>query len=408
VSTPAEKIEFNPFSPDALKDPYPGLRALRNHAPVYEVEGLGLRIISRYEDIIQTLRKPELFSSSIIDALFAGEYSPIPSSSSNNMMAKDPPEHTRLRRLVNRAFTPDAVHRLRSGMEAFVSDAIDRVREAEEWDFVEEIGKALPVNVFFELLGIERSMYGQARAWSDDLMAAARVTVGQETPSPEWDAHLRASMKAYGEYIQHLVELRRSEPGADLISGLVQALDEGDRLSHDEVLTMIHLLIGAGTESTQKLISNTLLAFLNHPEQYQQLRRDPGMIPNAVQEVLRYDGPALFMARITSQEVEIAGTQIPVNSVCLVSFASGNHDQSKFPDDPESFDITRDTGGVIGFGNGIHRCLGSHLATLEATVVLEQLVANFAEFGWNPERMERDSSFFIRGLNHLPISAVAA
>ncbi|MCW2983860.1 MAG: cytochrome hydroxylase [Conexibacter sp.] len=405
---PIEKIDFNPFAPDVIENPYPGLRALREQAPVYEVEGLGLRIISRYDDVVHALRKPQLLSSTIIDMMFTGEYSPVPGGSgSHNMMAKDPPDHTRLRRLVNRAFTPEAVGRMRAGMDEFVAAAIERNRGAEEWDFVDEIGKALPLNVFFNLLGVEPDMFEQARAWSDDLMSASRITVGRETPTPERDAYLKGAMKDYGDYMVHLVDLRRKQPGEDLISGLVQAADEGEKLSQQEVITMIHLLIGAGTESTQKLISNTLLALLHHPDQYAQLRQDPSLIPGAVQEVLRYDGPALYMARIATQDVEIAGVTIPSDAVCLVSYASANHDESKFPD-AETFDIHRDTSGIIAFGNGIHRCLGAHLATLEGTVVLEHLVRNFSGFGWDPARIERDDSFFIRGLNHLPITTVAA
>jgi cytochrome P450 len=203
------------------------------------------------------------------------------------------------------------------------------------------------------------------------------------------------------------VNLRRKHPGDDLITGLVQAADEGEKLSHQEVLTMIYLLIGAGTESTQKLISNTLLAFLKHPDQYRMLRENRSLIPNAIQEVLRYDGPALFMARITTRDVEMADTVIPAQSVCLVSFASANHDESKFPD-PEEFDITRDTTGVIPFGHGLHRCLGAPLATVEGTAVLEQIVENFASFEYDPSRVVRDDSFFIRGLNHLPVTAIRA
>ena len=210
-------------------------------------------------------------------------------------------------------------------------------------------------------------------------------------------------MKDYGDYLEHLVNFRREHPGDDLVSGLVQAADEGERLSQQEVLTMVFLLIGAGTESTQKFISNTLLAFLNHPDQYRLLREDRSLLPNAIQEVLRFDGPAIFMARITTRDMEMGGTVIPAQSPCLVSFASANHDDSKFPN-PEQFDITRDTAGVVAFGHGLHRCLGAPLATLEGTVVLEHLLDNFTGFDWDPSRVVRDDNFFIRGLNHLPIS----
>jgi cytochrome P450 len=405
ISTPT--IDFHPFADDTIANPYPGLAMLRKFAPVYEVESLFLRIISRYDDVVSALRDPESFSSTIIDASFAGEYTPVPGGSSGyNMMAMDPPEHSRLRRLVSRAFTQRSVANLRPAIETFVADAINRVRDEPEWDFVDEIGKALPVNIFFNLLGIEPDMYGQARQWSDDIMAASRFTVGRQVPTAEEDIYIRQAMKDYGNYLEHLVNFRREHPGDDLVSGLVQAADEGEKLSHQEVLTMIFLLIGAGTESTQKLISNTLLAFLNHPDQYAALREDRSLLPNAMQEVLRFDGPAIFMARITTRDVEMADTVIPAQSPVLISFASANHDESKFPK-PEQFDITRDTSGVVAFGNGLHRCLGAPLATLEGTVVLEHLLDNFTGFHWDPSRVVRDDSFFIRGLNHLPISPTA-
>jgi cytochrome P450 len=381
---------------------------LRKNAPVYEVEHLGLRIISRYEDVVASLRDTDTFSSAIIDGMFIGDYTPVPGGSVGyNMMAKDPPEHTRLRRLVNRAFTPKTVTDMRPAIAAFVAEAIERVRDEPEWDFVAEIGKALPVNLFFHLLGIEPQMYAQARAWSDDMLSSMRYTVGGEPPPPELDAHLRKSMRDYGNYLEYLTNLRREHPGDDLITGLVQAADDEHKLSHQELLTMIDLLINAGTESTQKLLSNMVLAFLTHPDQYRMLRDDPSRIPPAVQEVLRYDGPAIFMARVTTRDVEIGGRVIPAQSGCLICFASANHDEAHFPGNREEFDITRDTTGVVPFGHGLHRCLGAPLATLEATVVLEQLVQNFVELDWDPTLAVRDPSFFIRGLNALPIRAVA-
>ena len=405
MSAPA--IDFNPFADDVIENPYPALARLREFAPVYLVESLFLRIISRYDDVVAALRDTDSFSSSIIDASFASDYTPVPGSGGNNMMAKDPPEHPRMRRLVNRAFTPKSVASMHDDIAAFVSEAIARMRDEPEWDFVAEIGQALPVNIFFKMLGVEPDMYAQTRKWSDDLMAASRYTVGRQIPTPEQDAYTRQSMKDYGNYLEYLVDFRRKNPGDDLVSGLVQAADEGEKLTHVEVLTMIHLLVGAGTESTQKLISNTLLAFLNHPDQYQKLREDRSLVPNAIQEVLRFDGPAVFMARVTTRDVAMGGTVIPAQSPCLISFASANHDPSKFPN-PEQFDITRDTSGLVAFGHGLHRCLGAPLATLEGTVVLEHLLDNFKGFEWDPSRVVRDDSFFIRGLNHLPVRPIPA
>jgi cytochrome P450 len=404
---PDIKIAFDPFADETIENPYPGLAMLRRSAPVYEVESLSFRIISRYDDVIAALRDTDSFSSSIIDASFAGDYTPVPGSSGYNMMAKDPPEHSRFRRLVNSAFTPRSVATMQADVDAFVADAIARVRDEPEWDFVGEIGQALPLNIFFKMLGVEPEMYGRARQWSHDIKTASRFTVGRQVPTAAEDNYLRRAMKDYGDYLEHLVSVRREHPGNDLVSGLVQAADEGERLSHQELLTMVFLLIGAGTESTQKFISNMLLALLKHPDQYRLLREDRSLIPNAVQEVLRFDGPAVFMARVTTRDVDMAGTVIPAQSPCLVSFASANHDDSKFPD-PERFDILRDTAGVVGFGHGLHRCLGAPLATLEGTVVLEHLLDNFAGFDWDPGRVVRDHNFFIRGLNFLPISPIRA
>ena len=163
---------------------------------------------------------------------------------------------------------------------------------------------------------------------------------------------------------------------------------------------MVFLLIGAGTESTQKFISNTLLAFLNNPDHYRMLREDRSLLPNAIQEALRFDGPAIFMARIATRDIEMGGTVIPAQSPCLVSFASANHDDSKFPN-AERFDITRDTSGVVGFGHGLHRCLGAPLATLEGTVVLEHLLDNFVGFDCDRSRIVRLERLGEIGRHHL-------
>ncbi|MCU1629736.1 MAG: hypothetical protein JWP64_4685 [Pseudonocardia sp.] len=408
----SQTVDFSPFAPDVIEDPYPFYEVLRRESPVHNVGGAGLWVLSRYDDNVFALRNPEVFSSTIISDTFSGEYNPIPDHDGVMMLSSDPPEHTRLRRLMASAFTPKSIAALRSSIAEYVDEAIERVSPLSEFDFVQEIAQPLPVKTFFTLMGVPESLHAQCKAFTDVESEIASTIASGEPLDSEWVARMKKSQQDYGTFLCDLIDQRRAEPGDDLVSALVAASDAGDKLTEIEVRKMLQLLNAAGTESTQKFISNMLLTFLRHPEQYQMLRTNRELIPNAVQEALRYDGSGLHMPRLVLHDVELSGVTLPKGAVCLLSFGSANHDESKFSDRPEHFDITRDTTGSLGhlaFGHGIHRCLGANLATLEATVVLEKLLEHYSGFSWNPDAAVRDTkNFFIRGLRNLPISPVVA
>jgi cytochrome P450 len=407
VVTPA--IQFNPFTPQAIADPYPYFKVLRRDAPVYHIESANLWAISRYADNVFALRNPALFSSIAILEMLVGAYQPIPGDDGVTMISADPPEHTRLRRLVGTAFTPKVVSGLRQGIADFVEHAFDRVG-TNEFDFVKEIALPLPLQTFFSLIGVPAPLRARAKELAAELHVASEVLSGSQV-DPEWDARKKRAGQDIVDFIRNLVALRRAEPADDLISALVLASDEGNKLTEIEVFKMINLFFSTGTDSTHKLIANMLLSFLRNPEQYQKVRDDPALIPRAVKETLRYDGPALYMVRKVMEDVELAGTKLPKGARCLVMFGSANHDETQFPE-PERFDVTRDATGALnnhlGFGHGIHRCVASNLGSLQAEVVCEKLIERYRDFSWDPARVVRDTSFGFRGLKQLPIVPVAA
>jgi len=397
---PSEVTAFNPFDPRILENPYPFYEELRREDPVCFVPGMAVRVITRYADNKFALTNPALFSSAHLADMFKGEYDPVPEPGIL-MQSSDPPEHTRLRRLISQAFTPKAVEDLRPAVEGFVDDAIARMRVAAEFDFNELLGQALPVQTFFTMAGVPQSLHAQCKAWSDASNEAFRYTVGAQTPDPETHARLRRMIDEYGQFLRDLVADREANPSHDLATGLVQALDKDDRLTEVEVRKLLGLLVSAGTESTEKLLANMVLAFARHPDQYRRVVQERSLIPSAVKEVLRYDGAALHMGRRVTEDVELSGTVLPAGSDCMLAFGAANHDPDEF-DDPEAFDVMRDPKGVLGhhmgFGYGVHRCLGAHLATLQAETVLAKLADAFPD-GWtcDPDKIVRDGSFFVRG-----------
>jgi pimeloyl-[acyl-carrier protein] synthase len=400
---------FNPLAPGYNNDPYPLYDALRRETPVLHLPELNFWVISRFADNKAVLLNTEQFSSSIVQALLTGKYDPVPEAEGVLMMAADPPEHTRLRRLIGPSFTPKAVSALRPKVDGFVAEAIARMREMDEFDFSETLGRALPVDTFFTLAGFPREMHAQGKKWANAMFETARYAGGGQAPSPETDARLRALATEYAEFLKGFVASRKEHPVDDLTSGWVRDISVDNPLWEVEARKMLHLLVAAGSESTEKLLANMMLAFADHPGEYRRVVEDPSLIPGAVLEVLRYDGAALHMGRISTDDVEVAGTLIPANSIALLSFGAANHDPDEF-DDPETFDVTRDPKGVLshhmGFGYGVHRCLGAHLATLEAESVLGQLIEAFPNgLSYDPRRVERDDVFFTRGPIKLVMSA---
>lgn len=390
-------MEYNPFLPEVQANPFPYYTYLRHHAPAYQVPGVGCWAISRYDDVLSAFKNPQLFSSSIITAAFAGDLDPFPPETPA-IIASDPPDHTRLRKLVNRAFTPRRVAALDQHIHEVVAHLIARIPSQGEFDLVRALAIPLPVIVIAELLGVPSERYIDFKYWADSFV---RATSGIAFPA-ETRAEIRQSLSDFFAYFRNAIAAYRTQPGDNLLSDLVRAEEEHQTLSAEEILSMAAFLILAGSETTTNLIGSSMLALLAHPEQLAQVRVNRALIVNVLEETLRYDGPIQNLFRQATQEMEVAGTRIPAGSPVLLLVGSANRDERKFPD-PERFDIFRNTEGHVGFGFGVHFCLGAQLARLEARAALEGLLQRFPRLSRTDAAVTWVESVVARGPKVLPL-----
>ncbi|HEY6496496.1 MAG TPA: cytochrome P450 [Trebonia sp.] len=311
-----------------------------------------------------------------------------------HMLNTDPPAHTRLRRLVGMAFTARTVERLRPRIERAAADLLDAIPAGSTVDLLDAYALPLPIIVICELLGVPAADQQDFRRWS-----LAIVTVA----SPEVKAE---SIRRSGEYLASLIQSKRVNPGDDLLSRLVQASDsDGGRLSSDELLAMAFLLLVAGFETTANLIANGALTLLSNPDQLARLRAEPSLLPDAIEEILRFESPVnVATLRFTSEAVQAGRTEIPAKEIVHVSLLAANRDGSRFSD-PDTFDITRQAGGHIAFGHGIHHCVGAPLARLEGQIAIGRLFSRFPDLalGADPRELRWQESPLMHGLKTLPV-----
>jgi cytochrome P450 len=392
--------ELNFFDPDFLADPYPAYHRLRAEDPVHH-HPFGFYVLTRYDDVAAFLRDAR-FGKSGYQALFESRFGGGPDGSwlALSMLFRDPPDHTRLRALVSQAFTPRVVETLRPRVQAIVDRLLERVTGTGRMDVIADLAYPLPVTVISELLGVPAEDADAVRGWSLHLaraLDAIALPVG-----PEVIERGRRATGEMVEYFRRLAEERRRRPGPDLLSGLVEAEEAGDRLTERELLATCVLLYVAGHETTVNLIGNGLLALLRHPGEWRRLRDDPALLPGAIEELLRYDGPVQRTGRVAASDAEIGGVPIPAGALVLGFVGAANRDPAHFAE-PDRLDVTRDEPRHLAFGSGIHYCLGAPLARLEAQAAIGTLLRRFPALALGVERPVWRPSSTLRGLETLPV-----
>jgi pimeloyl-[acyl-carrier protein] synthase len=392
---------LDPLDPAFLVDPYPVYHRLRAEDPVHR-HPLGFYALTRYDDVVALLRDPR-FGKSGYQALFEARFGSAPEGSwlAMSMLFRDPPDHTRLRSLVSQAFTPRVVEAMRPRIRAIVDALLDRVEGQGRMEAIADLAYPLPVTVISEMLGVPAARSEAVKQWSLDLARALDAIALPAGPEVV-ERGRRATAELLGCF-RELVDARRRRPGADLLSALVAAEEAGDRLTEGELLATCVLLYVAGHETTVNLVGNGLLALLRHPDQWRRLRDDPRLLPGAVEELLRYDGPVQRTGRIAAEDVELAGVGIPAGSLVLGFLGAANRDPGHFPE-PDRLDVTRDEPRHLAFGYGIHYCLGAPLARLEAQVALDALLRRFPELELEDPTPAWRPSSTLRGLVALPVS----
>jgi hypothetical protein len=316
------------------------------------------------------------------------------------MLGSDPPQHSRLRRLVSRDFTPRRIRDLEPRIREIAKELLDKVQAKGSFDVMADLANVLPVTVIAEMLGVPPELNAKFKHWSDTIIGGDNNVPGAPQP-PE---SIRA-IDELGDYFTAEIEKRRSTPGPDLVSALVAAHDEGDVMSAADLLSFVTLLLVAGNETTTNLIGNGTLALGRHPDQFDALKRNPAMLPRAIEEMLRYDGPVQSTVRFTTEPVQLGGAEIPVGAFALMIVAAADRDPAQFKD-PEKFDITRDPNEHVAFGEGIHFCIGAPLARMEARIAFEAMLERFPRLRLKDPAMKPTykGSYFLRGLESLPVA----
>jgi len=396
----AEAELFNPLSPAFHADPYPYYRQLRETEPVY-LSPMGLWILTAYDECVTSLRDPR-FGRDGFEAILAAQYGEESEAGRlpRSMLFRDPPDHTRLRALVNRAFTPRVIEGMRGQIQGVVSRLLDRVQAKGRMDVIADLAYPLPVTVICDMLGVPVDDHERIKDWSSDIIRSLDAIGIPSDPSIVERG--RVGRRGIADYFRTLLPERRRHPRADLLSSLIAAEEQGDRLTEGELLATCVLLFIAGHETTVNLIGNGLLSLLRHPDQLERLRREPALIGSAVEELLRFDSPVQRTARITNAEVELRGRTIPKGAFVVTAIGAANRDPAHFPD-PDRLDIARPDNRHIAFGFGIHFCLGAPLARVEGQLALGALLERMPRLRLADAELRWRESSTLRGLKALPV-----
>jgi cytochrome P450 len=389
------------LSAEAVADPYAAFGALREHEPVHYNAAHRSWIITRYEDVaagfldrrLSSDRVASIYASKLSDAQRAATFSVL----SDWMVFKDPPDHTRLRNLVKLAFTPRAVQRLKPRVVEIVEQVLD-VPPAGTVDVVRDIAFPIPAMVIAEMLGVPAEDRDLFRVWSN----AASTVIFEAVRDDQDRRRAQEGLVALSEYLQDLVRRYRAHPRDNIISGLVRVRDNDDTLSEGEVVNTCLLLLFGGHETTTNLIANSFLALTGHPDQRELLRENPSLVPAAVEELNRFDGPAKMVVRRAATNVELRGHVIPAGARVLLVQCAANRDPRHF-DEPDRVNVRREENRNIAFGFGIHYCLGAPLARLEVSTALPRMLERLAEPVVDADELDWLPLLLTRGLRSLPV-----
>ena len=391
-----------------LANPYPAYQVLREAGPIHwstEFFG-GAWLLTRHADVEQVLRDPR-FSAQRTGGWVTdreeekGELAGFQQLFARAMLFLDAPDHTRIRRVLNAGFRPAQIQALELFIARTVAELLDAVADVPRFDFMQAVARQLPTRVIAHMMGIAESANADFAAWSDDLA----VFIGAPLATHAQARRAQASLLAMGRYFETLVAQRRRSPGDDLVSRLLQAEDAGDIRSHAELLAQCAMLLFAGHETTRNLLGNGLYALLRHPDQWQQLQTNPGLLPGAVRELLRYDSPVQYTGRRVAADMVLHGQQLRRGDLVVPLIGAANRDPARHSE-PDQLDVAGRDGGSVSFGSGPHVCIGAMLTRVEAEITFRLLLQRFPHLRLGDAAVQWVANPAYRGLVALPVSTV--
>lgn len=401
-------LDFNPGDPEVNADPFPALARLQQQDPVHWSPRLKGWIVTGYDDVRKVLFNPD-FSVDRLRPFFEyiaaekrAELEDLERYIPLWVAFRDPPEHTRLRALINKAFAPQMIRQMEARIRLLVDELIDTFADSGRCDLIADFALLLPGYVILDLLGAPRTDLPMVKVWSDEL----ELFIGGSKQEREKYRKAQHGTQQMAEYFREMIKDRRRNPREDMISALVSARDDGDRLSEDELISTCILLLFGGHETTTNLIGNGMLALIRNPDQLEKLRSHPELAKSAVEECLRYDGPGGAAVRIVKTDQELSGRKLAAGDRVFAMVPAANRDPAYFTD-PDQFDIERPENRHLTFGQGAHFCAGAPLARLEASIALPALVSRLADIRLETDRLEWRDATIMRGMRKLPLTFTA-
>jgi cytochrome P450 len=402
-----QSIQFNPLSPEFQANPYAYYDMLRAGAPMFFWPDWGIWFLTRYDDCVAALKEPRL-GRQILNYMTReelgmtpeppDELKPLVYMQRNWLLLKDPPDHTRLRGLVHKAFTPRMVERLRHTIQNLTDRLLDAVQDSGQMDIINDLAVPLPVTVIAEMIGVPMDERDSFREWSRDLAGTLELTEAAEV----YERGSRAT-EAFSAYLRDLIAERRQHPQDDLLSALVAAEEAGDKLTEDELIATTILLLIAGHETTSNLIGNGMLALLRNPDQLAKLKADPSLIRTAIEELLRYDSPVQMTARWVLEDMDFNGQPMTKGQQVATMLGAANRDPGQFAD-PETLDIAREDNHHLAFGSGIHYCVGAPLARVEGQIAISTLLRRMPSLALTTDSPPYRDTYVLRGLRELVVT----